>query len=65
VHRLQKWYAEDANPQNKLILLSIYMGHVEIEYTAHYLQMGAEALRWGGKGFQATFEDIVPDAHGN
>jgi site-specific recombinase XerD len=61
VHRVQKWYADGENPQNKLVLLSIYMGHREITYTAHYLQMGAEVLRLGGQGFQAAFEGLTPE----
>lgn len=64
VHRVQKWYADGENPQNKLVLLSIYMGHREITYTAHYLQMGAEVLRLGGQGFQTVFEGIVCEPHG-
>jgi integrase len=65
VHRVHKWYTDGENPQSKLVLLSIYMGHREVTYTAHYLQMGAEVLRLGGQGFQAAFEDLAPEARGD
>jgi integrase/recombinase XerD len=64
VHRVHQWYAAGENPQNKLVLLSIYMGHREVTYTAHYLQLTADLLRQGGAGFQKLFEGLSPDSNG-
>jgi len=38
VRALLRWYQEKSDPQSKLPLLSIYMGHVSIVSTEYYLQ---------------------------
>jgi integrase/recombinase XerD len=59
VHRLYKWYAEGVEPQAKLILLSVYMGHVTVESTSHYLQMGEELMRLASAGCARTLDEIL------
>ena len=59
VHRLYKWYQEGHNPQNKIPLLSTFMGHRDVAHTQVYLTISRDLLREGDKRFQASFEDLV------
>lgn len=59
VHRLYKWYQEGADIQNKLPLLSTYMGHVSIVHTQVYLTITTALLREADRRFQAGFEDLA------
>lgn len=59
VHRLYQWYAEGADVQNKLPLLSAYMGHDRIQHTEVYLHLTEDLIRQAGRSFQAAFEQIV------
>lgn len=59
VHRLCKWYAEGCRPQDKLVLLSIYMGHVDVAYTAHYLQRTLDVLRLASARYGRQFDAIL------
>jgi len=58
VHRLYKWYQEEKDVLNKLPLLSIYMGHVDIESTQVYLTISNALLKEANKRFQEKFGDI-------
>lgn len=59
VHRLYQWYAEGVDVQNKLPLLSAYLGHDRLEHTEVYLHLTEDLIRQAGRGFQASFEEIV------
>jgi site-specific recombinase XerD len=59
VHRLYKWYQDGCNIQNKLPLLSTYMGHVSIVHTQVYLTITTALLREADRRFQASFEDLT------
>ena len=60
VHRLYKWYADGADVQNRLPLLTTYLGHAKIVSTQAYLHLTEDLLRQAGRGFQAVFERVVP-----
>jgi len=55
VHRLIRWYKEGADVQSKLILLSTFMGHVDIFSTQLYLTMTDELLNEANRRFHGTF----------
>ena len=44
VHRLLRWYRQGADVQSKLLLLSTFMGHVEINSTEVYLTITLQLL---------------------
>jgi site-specific recombinase XerD len=56
VHRLYKWYQDGADPRGKLVFLSLYMGHVEPEYTQHYLHLSSDLLRLAGRPVEHSFD---------
>lgn len=58
VHRLHKWHLEGADPQQKLVFLSIYMGHVSVESTQHYLHLTQDLLRVAGRPLEKTLEEV-------
>ncbi|MFH1723660.1 MAG: tyrosine-type recombinase/integrase [Elusimicrobiota bacterium] len=62
VHRLYKWYQEGHDIHNKLPLLSVYMGHVNIENTQVYLTITQALLREGDRRFQKGFEIVADKA---
>ncbi|MFH1186055.1 MAG: tyrosine-type recombinase/integrase [Chloroflexota bacterium] len=64
VHRLYKWYQEGHDILNKLPLLSVYMGHVNIENTSVYLTITRALLREGDRRFQGAFESVTGKAIG-
>jgi site-specific recombinase XerD len=59
VHRLYKWYADGVDPRAKLPLLSAYMGHVLVEGTAHYLQMGEDLMRIASKRCARSLDEAL------
>lgn len=59
LHRLYKWYADGFRPQDKLVLLSIYMGHVHIDYTEQYLQSTTDLLRLAGAACGRQLDDFL------
>lgn len=61
VHRLTKWYLEGKDPGRKLVLLSLYMGHVEVDYTQHYLHLSHDLLRVVGRPMERTMGKWIPD----
>jgi len=68
VHRLYKWYAQGVEPQTKLLLLSLYMGHVQVENTAHYLQTGQDLMRIASRQCAKDLDDVLQcwkDQNGN
>lgn len=59
VHRLTAWYAEGADVQKLLPLLSTYLGHVRLAETQVYLTMTPELLREAGARFQRyVFQEV-------
>jgi hypothetical protein len=59
VHRLYQWYSEGADVQNKLPLLSTYLGHTLYTSTEVYLHLTEDLVRQAGRNFEASFERIV------
>jgi len=51
VHRLLRWYREGADVQSKLLLLSAFMGHTEINSTEVYLTITMDLLKEANKRF--------------
>lgn len=62
VHRLYKWYMEGADPQKRLILLSIYMGHVEPHSTQYYLNLSHDLLRIAGRPLEKALENWLKES---
>lgn len=60
VHRLHKWYADSIHPQDKLVLLSVYMGHVNYACTERYLQLTTDLLRQAGSACGRSFDTLLP-----
>jgi len=57
-HRLYKWYQDGHDILNKLPLLSVAMGHVNIEHTQVYLTVTQALLREADRRFQSAFEEV-------
>jgi len=55
VHRLLRWYREDADVQSKLVLLSTFMGHAGIESTQLYLTITDSLLEQANGRFFRSF----------
>jgi integrase len=64
VHRLYKWYQEGAEPQKRLIFLSIFMGHVAPSSTQYYLNLSHDLLRLAGlpleRGLGGWLQETLP-----
>jgi site-specific recombinase XerD len=58
VHRLMRWYREQAYVDNKLPLLATYMGHVRFEYTKTYLTLTRQLLSEAGHRFARRFDRL-------
>jgi integrase/recombinase XerD len=58
VHRLMRWYREQADVDAKLPLLAIYMGHVGFEYTKTYLTLTQQLLSEAGHRFARRFDSL-------
>lgn len=52
VHRLTSWYEQGADVQKLLPKLSVYLGHVHLGGTQHYLSMTPELLQAAGQQFE-------------
>lgn len=61
VHRLYKWYLEGADPQEKLVLLSIYLGHVDPKHTEHYLHLSEDLLRIAGRPLERNIDEWLKE----
>jgi integrase/recombinase XerD len=59
VHRMYKWYSEGHDVQNKLPLLSAYLGHDQLHDTEVYLHLTEDLIRLAGCNFQRSFEEVV------
>lgn len=59
VHKLYQWYSEGKDVQNKLPLLSAYLGHDRLEHTEKYLHLTEDLLRLAGGDFRASFEKTI------
>lgn len=59
VHKLYQWYAEGQDVQNKLPLLSAYLGHDRLHHTEVYLHLTDDLVRQAGRNFQRSFENVV------
>jgi integrase len=56
---LKRWYLEGKDVQTNLPKLALYMGHVSITSTAHYLQCIPEIAGLASKRFGESFEHLV------
>lgn len=52
VGRLLRWYREGSNPNDKLVKLSTFMGHVDPASTAVYLTITTELMEAAGQRFE-------------
>lgn len=52
VHRLVAWYRQGADVQRLLPQLSVYLGHVHLSGTQHYLTMTPELLKLANRRFE-------------
>jgi site-specific recombinase XerD len=59
VHKLYQWYSEGADVQNKLPLLSTYLGHDRMHHTEAYLHLTDDLLRQAGGNFRVAFGQVV------
>ncbi len=57
VHRLYKWYLAGVSPQDRLVFLSIYMGHVSPETSQYYLNLSQDILRIAGRPLERSLEN--------
>ncbi len=55
VHRLLQWYKDGVEVQNKLPLLSTFMGHVDIYSTQVYLSITEDLLKEANDRFRLNF----------
>jgi len=58
VHRLMKWYREQADVDAKLPLLATYMGHSCFKYTKTYLTLTQQLLSEAGHRFARSFDRL-------
>jgi site-specific recombinase XerD len=58
VHRLLKWYHQQANVDAKLPLLATYMGHSNFEHTKTYLTLTQQLLAEAGRRFARRFDRL-------
>lgn len=65
VHKLYQWYAEGKDVQNKLPLLSAYLGHDKLRHTEVYLHLTEDLLRLAGGDFRASFEKVIGHVEGS
>jgi len=61
VHRLLRWYEQDADLEAKLPLLSTYLGHVGLASTQRYLQLTKELVGEVTRRHQAHFGHLIKD----
>jgi site-specific recombinase XerD len=64
VHRLMRWYREQADVDAKLPLLATYMGHSRFEYTKTYLTLTQQLLSEAGHRFARSFDHLDWMTHG-
>ena len=59
---LMRWYRDGADVQANLPRLAMYMGHVSIVSTAHYLHFVPMMRQLASDRFEAAFGDVVKEA---
>ena len=59
VQALARWYRQQADIQDQLPKLAMYMGHVSIESTAHYLRLTEEVAALASDRFHAHFASVI------
>jgi integrase/recombinase XerD len=59
VAALQRWYQAGADVQSKLPKLALYMGHVSIVSTAHYLRCMPAVVARASKRFERSYARMV------
>jgi len=62
VGALVRWYLEGADVQSNLPKLALYMGHVSIVSTAHYLHFLPKLQAIASDRFESAFGDLVEEA---
>jgi site-specific recombinase XerD len=58
VHRLMRWYREQADVDAKLPLLATYMGHSSFQHTKTYLTLTQQLLFEAGHRFARSFDRL-------
>jgi integrase/recombinase XerD len=61
VHRLLRWYEQNADLEAKLPLLVTYLGHVSLQGTQRYLQLARDLLGEVTRRHQARFGHLITD----
>ncbi len=61
VQALMRWYRDGADVQSNLPRLAMYMGHVSIVSTAHYLHFVPTMRQLASDRFEAAFGDIFEE----
>lgn len=61
VEALLRWYREGADVQSNLPRLAMYMGHVSIVSTAHYLHFVPATREVASKRFEAAFGGLIQE----
>jgi integrase/recombinase XerD len=62
VQSLMRWYRAGGDVQSSLPRLAMYMGHVSILSTAHYLHFVPAMRELASERFEAAFGDVVAEA---
>jgi len=62
VQALIRWYQEGADVQSHLPRLAMFMGHVSIVSTAHYLHFVPTTRELASTRFEAAFGDVLAEA---
>jgi integrase/recombinase XerD len=61
VHRLLRWYEQDADLEAKLPLLTTYLGHVGLGSSQRYLQLAEDLLGEVTRRHEARFGHLITD----
>src|SRR5262249_11534575 len=59
VHRLLRWYRDGVDVQSRLLLLSGFMGHVNVHATQVYLTVTGDLLREANDRFQRHVAAVI------
>ena len=61
VQALIRWYRNGADVQSNLPRLAMFMGHVSIVSTAHYLHFVPTMRELASQRFEAAFGDVIAE----
>ncbi len=61
VNTLLRWYREGANPSQRLLYLSVFMGHVSLESTAVYLTITTDLLNEANHRFHKFASPVLKE----